>query len=300
MSLPGILLAPLVAAALLPVSHASDGAQHAASTEIVQTRTDANDRLTVPVRIGEHGPFRFLLDTGAQNTVVSSTLANQLALPAGQRATVIGVAGRKEVDTVEIDEIMLGKRSYFGLLAPKLEREHIGADGILGLDGLQNQRVLLDFGKNLIAVDDARNLGGDRGYEIVVRAHRKSGQLIMTNARIDGVKVDVVVDTGAEVTIGNLALQRALTARRVAQQRVAVHSVTGQVLEADLALTRKMALSDMTLTNVAIVYADAPPFAALDLAEKPALLLGMRELRMFDRVAIDFSTRRILFDLPKG
>jgi len=26
----------------------------------------------------------------------------------------------------------------------------------------------------------------------------------------------------------------------------------------------------------------------------------MRELRVFKRIAIDFSTRRILFDMPKG
>jgi hypothetical protein len=50
--------------------------------------------------------------------------------------------------------------------------------------------------------------------------------------------------------------------------------------------------------NVMIAYADSPPFEALGLAKRPALLLGMRDLRALDRVAIDFSTRRILFDLP--
>ena len=42
-----------------------------------------------------------------------------------------------------------------------------------------------------------------------------------------------------------------------------------------------------------------PAFEALGLNRKPALLLGMQDLRSFDRVAIDFSTRRILFDLPR-
>ena len=31
-----------------------------------------------------------------------------------------------------------------------------------------------------------------------------------------------------------------------------------------------------------------------------ALILGMRELRLFRRVAIDFATRRVMFDLPTG
>jgi hypothetical protein len=50
---------------------------------------------------------------------------------------------------------------------------------------------------------------------------------------------------------------------------------------------------------VLIAYTDAPPFRALGLDQRPALFLGMRDLRALDRLAIDFSTRRIYFDLPK-
>src|SRR3546814_8270516 len=87
------------------------------------------------------------------------------------------------------------------------------ADGILGTDSLQDQRVLLDFTKNTIAIGGARELGGGSGYDIVVHARKRSGRLIMTNAVIDGVRVDVVVDTGASSTIGNLALRQAMRQR---------------------------------------------------------------------------------------
>ena len=56
----------------------------------------------------------------------------------------------------------------------------------------------------------------------------------------------------------------------------------------------------MTMTRVPIGYADSPVFAQLGLDDRPALILGMRSLRAFDRVAIDFADRRILFDLPDG
>ena len=36
----------------------------------------------------------------------------------------------------------------------------------------------------------------------------------------------------------------------------------------------------------------------IGLADKPALFLGMREMRVFRRVAIDFPRKRVLFDLP--
>jgi hypothetical protein len=53
------------------------------------------------------------------------------------------------------------------------------------------------------------------------------------------------------------------------------------------------------MRDVPIAYADAPAFAALGLKDKPVLSLGMQHLRMFDRVAIDFSKQRILFDVPR-
>jgi hypothetical protein len=48
-----------------------------------------------------------------------------------------------------------------------------------------------------------------------------------------------------------------------------------------------------------ITFADNYAFAALNLQDRPAILLGMDALNLFDRVLIDFSNRRVGFDLPK-
>lgn len=299
MPIPSFIL-PLAAFGSLafPQIHGASGAQEASDVDIVAARSDQHDRMTVAVRIADQ-PFRFLIDTGAQNTVLSIATAAQLSLVPDGRAKLIGVAGSQMVDTVEVDQIGLGRRSYYGIVAPLLEGADIGADGIVGLDSLQDQRVLLDFGKKLMAIGDAKALGGNRGFEIVVTARRRSGQLIMTNAKIDGVETDVVIDTGAETSIGNRALQRALSRRRQHEQTT-LYSVTGQQIVADIGFARRLVIGDMSLQNVQIAFADAPPFEALDLARRPAILLGMRDLRGFDRVAIDFTTRKVMFDLPPG
>lgn len=281
----------------MPIVVGQDGVQQANGVDVVSVDTDRNDRLTVPVTIGKHGPFNFLIDTGAENTVLSSGVVSTLALPISGRAKLTGVAGSEMVDTVEVDQIDLGKRSYYGLLAPVLERGDIGADGIIGLDSLQGQRVQIDFKRGVMAVADAKALGGDRGYEIVVTARRRSGQLIMTQARIDGVKVDVVIDTGSDTSIGNRALQDALSKRR-SIGTAELHSVTGQSIKADLSYARALKIGEITFGNVKIAFANSPHFEKLKLTAKPALFLGMRDLRQLDRVAIDFSTRRIYFDLP--
>lgn len=295
---PTGLALPLIAAVLSTPMLRAGAAQDGGETEVITLAQDGAERMTVPVRIGAAGPFHFLLDTGAQNTVVSRDLATRLKLPADRGATLVGVAGTLPVQTVQLDEVGLGRRSYYGLTAPVLEQRHIGADGIVGLDSLQDQRVLIDFRKRLIAVSDARGLGGNAGYEIVVTARSRSGQLIMTDAVIDGIRTAVVIDTGAEGSIGNLALLRAMGRKGAALQPTALGSVTGQTLPAELALARRLTIQQLNLDNVLIAFADAPPFAHLGLDRRPAMLLGMRELQAFARIAIDFRTRRILFDLP--
>ncbi len=292
-----LALPPLIAA--LPIMASQDGQQHAAATDVVAIRKDQWSRMTVPVKVQEQGPFRFLIDTGSQNTVLSRDLAQRLALVPNRKARLVSIAGTQIVDTVDLDQIDLGRRSYYGLTAPLLESEHMGADGILGLDSLQNQRVLIDFKQGLIAIDDAKNLGGNRGFEIVVEARRRSGQLIMADARLEGIKVQVVIDTGAETSIGNTALQKALSRKRKSET-VELLSVTGHLVNADLGYARWLEIADMRFNNVAIAYTDAPAFEALKLDNRPSLLLGMRDLRSLDRLAIDFATRRILFDVPAG
>ena len=290
-------LLPLLAA--LPVLTGQDGSQQSSQTDVVAIERDSNARMTVPVQVLERGPFRFMVDTGSQNTVISTALAQNLGMTATSKARLISITGVETVDTVELDQLDLGRRSYYGLLAPLLQKGDIGADGILGLDSLQGQRVLIDFKKGLMAVNDAKTLGGNSGYEIVVTARRRSGQLIMTDAVIDGVKVDVVIDTGSETSIGNRALQLAMKKKHSPQGTAELRSVTGQTVVAELGLGRAMKVDDITFQNVLLAYVDSPAFAALNLAEKPALFMGMRDLRGFDRVAIDFEARKILFDVPR-
>lgn len=294
------LFAPLLPLfATVPLMAGQDGGQQASEVDVLAINLDPASRMTVPVHLADKGPFRFLIDTGAQNTVISTALAQKLALRPTNQARLVSIAGTETVDTVELDQVDLGTRSYYGLLAPLLDYNDIGADGIIGLDGLQGQRVLIDFRKKTVAVSDAKKLGGNRGFEIVVTAKRRSGQLIMTNAIIDGVRTEVVIDTGAEYSIGNRALQRAM-AKRSMQGTTTLHSVTGHQISADLGLGRKLDLQQIGFNNVVIAYADSPAFAALRLDQKPALFLGMRDIRGLDRLAIDFQARKVYFDLPAG
>ena len=287
----------VVAALLAAPSQAQQVTQPASNVDILDVDRDRYGRMTVPVWIGEHGPFDFLIDTGSERTVLARGLATRLGLVPSGSAVLVGMAGTLLAQLVDVAELRLGRRSFYSLSAPLLEGQHIGADGIIGLDGLRNQRVLIDFKRNLIAVDDAKVLGGNRGFEVIVRARPRSEQLVITNGLVDGVKTIVVLDTGANNSVGNRALQRQLITRRKGVP-IVLSSATGQQVSADVLYVRRVRIGALDLLDLPLAIVDAPAFERLGLADKPTLMIGMDQLRAFNRVAIDFSTRRVLFDLP--
>ena len=267
-------------------------------TEIIDIEKDRTNRFTVPVTIEGAGPFDFMIDTGSQATAVTHQINEGLQLTPFGTATLVGMASRRPVDVVEVDSMSFGSHTVRDLVSPVLDARHVGAEGILGLDSLQDFRVLIDFREETIAVQDVSTLRNQRsGFEIVVRARQELGQLLITDATIEGVQATVIIDTGAQGSLGNLALQQRL--RRKRAQEVTTTDVNGVELVGELSYVRSLNIEGLMIQNVPLAFADAPAFEALGLQDTPVISLGMQHLRMFDRVAIDFSNQRILFDVPR-
>lgn len=267
------------------------------ATELVELGYDRHDRPTLAVTIGDAGPFDFLIDTGSQVTVLSRELADALALVDRRPVTLVGVASSVPTHTVALTGLGIGQRRTDVPRAALVQGQNIGgADGVLGLDALQGQRVLFDFIRRTMTIATPEEARSSRGYEIVVRARARSGQLIITDATVEGVRTAVVVDTGAEVSVGNQALASRLRAKRLEQMEL--NDINGVITVGQVQIAREAEIGRLRLAGLPIVIAPSPVFRALDLEDRPAMFLGMRELRLLRRVAIDFRTRRILFDVP--
>ncbi|GMM93505.1 aspartyl protease family protein [Qipengyuania sp. MTN3-11] len=281
------------ASAELPDNPASIPAEF----EEVAIDRDRYERMTVPVTIAGRGPYRFMVDTGSQATAITQRVVDDLALRPDGEAMLVAMGSQALVATVPLDRLEFANRSLDGIRAPLLLSRHVGADGILGLDALQSLRVLMDFEGDRIVVADAGELGGRNGFEIVVRARRKLGQMIITDARINGMRVNVLIDTGAQRSFGNEELRRRLIDRNVGSEIAT--DVHGVEVRNELRQARRIVIGGLSLSGVSVGFANSPIFEALGLTDKPALVLGMDDLRAFRRVAIDFEDRRILFDLPR-
>jgi len=266
------------------------------AAEVLTLEQERHNRLTLPVMVEGTGPFAFMIDTGSQATAITHEIRTIAKLAPAGTAVLVGMASRREVELASVSRIEFGSNSFTNFSAPVLAREHVGADGIIGLDALQDFRVLIDFRKQTIAVEDASIKERRGGYEIVVRARSRLGQLLITDALVEGVRATVIIDTGAQSSLGNTALREKIRAKRA--QEVITTDVNGVDIVGELAFVRSLTIEGLSLTNVPLTFADTPAFAALGLKDQPVLSLGMQHLALFDRVAIDFSRRRILFDVP--
>lgn len=268
--------------------------------EQIAIAQDQLARMTVSVSIAHGGPYEFIIDTASQRTILSKEIAGALALDLEDEVKIIALAGTTIVQTVYVPSLTLGKRSYDSLVSPIFRAANIGADGVLGLDSLQGQRILFDFvGRQISVEDTSQKLKSRSRREIVVTARRRSGQLIFTNATIAGIKTSVIIDTGGELSIGNKALQRRLRLKSAAMTQIRLVDVTGRSVAADYGIAEELLIDRARFGVIPIAFADIAPFKALKLDKKPALFLGMNALRKFDRLAIDFANRKIYFLLPE-
>lgn len=267
-----------------------------AATQSVAFKNDQYDRMTVGVMIAGSGPYRFMVDTGANRSAISRSLADRLGLQARAPRILHSAAGVSQVSTVRIPSLQFETRDEVNIDAPILEANDMGADGILGIDALRTQRIILDFkNQRVFLTPTVRRERRLEPGEIIVKGTLRQGHLVLTDATMFGDKVTIVVDTGAQMSIGNAALYRLLRRAGQVDSPLAFEqiAVTGVPLKGQLYTVSEVQLNDITMRGLNLMIADAQTFKVLGRTRTPTLLLGMNALRAFERVEIDLSSKRV-------
>lgn len=301
----GSLLVAIVLANPLSAQEIVEAPAEPSASIIQDFAIDRSERMTVQVQVNGSTAVPFIVDTGSERTVIANDLAKRLLLESGPQLTLATISGKAVVNSFFIERLTTAAVNLEGLEAPGLERSNLGAYGLLGIDSLEDNRVLLDFAKQTMDVLPSPKGRGTSKLEngmIVVTAKRKAGRMIISSAKIDGMRVDIILDTGAQSSMGNAALRDKLRRRHrtIDYIPVQMRSVTGSTLVGEFTQIQEIEVGGLTMTNLPITFADNYAFTALKLQDRPAILLGMDALRLFDRVMIDFGNRRVGFDLPSG
>ena len=266
----------------------------------VDTSVDANRRMTLPVWLDGQGPFHFVVDTGADRTVIASSLALQLALPPGPELTVHSIAGAMTAPTRRLSSLRFGKARLSNLIVPVLSRANLGADGLLGVDALKGRNVFMDFKGGQLTVQNpiSAAMRAKAPNDVIITAFPSFGRLTVIDTRVEGVRATAFMDSGGGTTIGNLALARAIRKRVKATDTdaaIRLVGVTGQSVSGVARVARYIEMDKVRVTNIPMAFCDLHLFDMWGLGDRPALLLGVDVLRLFSRVELDFGNNEVLF-----
>jgi predicted aspartyl protease len=287
---------------------------------VAPTRRDQIGRIWAPVFINGKGPFRLVLDSGASSSGITAPVAAALGLSpdAEHKVLLRGIVGTTSVPVVSVQSFDVGDVSRGKLALPIMPDALGGADGILGTDRMDGQRILIEFHHDLITIDRSQNQRAPAGY-LTIPFRLANDQLVVTNASVGNVRVQAVIDTGAQVTIANLALRRALKK----QSDYLASTASENAQKTGTRINRPDQIEDETKATQTVDSAESPPimlgtgrpngtikintdrmnFADMNVFEhwhmtsEPALLVGMDTLGRLDILIIDYRRHELQMHL---
>jgi hypothetical protein len=294
----------IAAAALNPLEAVPEIVVEAPEPRFVApTRRDRIGRIWAPVVINDKGPFRLVLDTGASRTAVTARVAQVLGLPllASDQIVLRGVTGFANVHTVPIDSLVVGDLGLLSQRLPIVADVFGGAEGVLGTEGLLDKRILIDFHNDLITISRSHLEVARAGF-VTIPFKIVRGLIAVTDARVGRLRVNAIIDTGGQGTLGNLALGESLPRAYLAGEALS-DQVTGTTLDMQLGRrinTPPIALGTLVLRNTSITIGDLYIFEHWHMTQKPTLLIGMDMLGLLDTIIIDYRRRELQVRLAHG
>ncbi|MHB8813794.1 MAG: aspartyl protease family protein [Steroidobacteraceae bacterium] len=289
------IAALLPAGALAATPPPASAAQHDQSDMFAApTQVDRVGRIVVHVFINGKGPFRFLVDTGADGSMISQALVRTLGLTSNNASDVQvqGTTGVEQLPCVTIDDLRIGSIVKHNIHMPVSPSPVMtGLGGILGLAGFGPVRVLVNFHSNRVEIEPSSNRRVE-GY-LGIQARRTSGGLLMVPALVGDVPVEAVIDTGAAETLGNTALREALLRRARHPEDARIYGVTKQIGDGGISASPWLTLGPVVVQSLGIVYSDIPIFKIWHLDSQPALIIGMNVLGSVDALVLDYPRAQV-------
>jgi predicted aspartyl protease len=265
------------------------------------TQPDRSGRVVAAVMLDGKGPFRFLVDSGADGSMISPRLVPLLKLHLNQDSVVQveGATGTQLLPWVGITRLQAGDVVQTNVRMPLVDGDVLqGLDGVLGMAGLGAEDIEVDFAHNRVWIAHSEEPAAP-GF-LVIPASRTEGGLLQVNARIGGIPVAAVIDTGSSNTLGNAALRAALL-RQMSQDEAParVFGVTRQVASGGSIAAPTIAIGPIAIQHLHIVYTHVAIFKLWNLESRPAAIIGMDVLGSVSALVLDYGRSRILL-LPRA
>jgi predicted aspartyl protease len=258
----------------------------------------------IPVQVGGHAPVTFVLDTGADQTVLYRHYADELALPLRAGEQLVGQTGVTDVPGVTIPSLVVDGRAYGALATVALPDRADGArlNGIVGLDIMRGTVADIDFAAGRFALrpatSDPREFLSPAATPIRVR--RVAEHHLAFDVQVNGITGTAVLDSGARDTRLNWRFAAAAgysPGDAALPEAGAIQGATNTPVRSKAIEIRTLAVAGHVVSGLKARAVDLPVFEQFGVADRPALILGFDVLRGA-RIAIDLARDTVWFDWP--
>jgi predicted aspartyl protease len=258
------------------------------------TKRDQIGRIWAPVLINGKGPFRLVLDTGASHSALIATTAQKLGVaPEAELTRLYGVTGTAVVPAIRADSMEVGDILINATTLPIVADVFGGAEGVLGREALPDKRIFADFRHDRLVIARSHREPAPPGFMTIHLKLTEMG-LLALDTRIGGVPAKAIIDTGAQSSVGNLALRNALMRHPPKDARVTeIVGVTLDVQRGDNLPSPPLELGKLKLKGLNVTFGDMSLFEHWGLTHEPVLLIGMDVLGLLDVLIIDYRMHEL-------
>ena len=148
---------------------------------------------------------------------------------------------------------------------------------------------MIEFFRDRLSIARSHRQLAPPGFSVVPFKYRQAHGM-RVSAMVGPIKVVALIDTGAQMTVGNLALRSALARRKGGQgvPEQGIVGVTEDIQQATSARIPSIVAGEAIVRNAPILFSDPLDSPARTLESKPALLIGMDVLGILDTLVIDY------------
>jgi predicted aspartyl protease len=300
----GAALLVAAAASLATQVHACEPIAADAPGAAGTTNKDTTGRAIAQVSVNGQGPFRFIIDTGANRSVLSQSLATRLGLAHSGEGLVHSVDGAQSAPLVNIDSLKFGALDLARGETPVLDGPMLdGEHGLLGVDGMAGRLLHVDFTRHCVEIyEDPAQLSMKGWREVPARV--RFGSLLLVEGEVMGVPVNVLIDTGSDISLGNQKFRDALqgvSARTIEYHNGHAFTFGRPIVLEKSVWTPRLGLGETRVDGVNAYIGDFHIFDFWGLQGEPTLLIGMDVLARAREMAIDYQRGIVYFrKRPRG
>ncbi len=261
---------------------------------VAPTRRDRIGRIWAPVYLNDQGPFRLVLDTGANRSAVTPTVAEALGeqVRTTKTVNVRGVTGVALAPVIRVSSMEIGDLLLQPAFLPVVPDVFGGAEGVLGNEGLRDKRINIDFRRDVITITRSRREHPGAGFETLPITLMRD-RLLAIDVLVGRVAARAIIDTGAPDSLGNTALLEALQRQLTDEPTTEIVGVTLDVEYGSRVPVPTIQMGNVKIRGAVLTFSDVHIFRHWRMTRQPTLMLGMDVLGVLDQIIIDYRSREL-------